>query len=223
MNSSVKNIFELSHDIIPFKEEYKFETKTKYVDEFLPYYKGLREDSAWYIMTEISMWSHVGTHIESPYHYIKDGADVAEIPLGNLVGECTLLDFSYLKANEGLKLDEFIKKADSIQENDIVFLRFGLSKSYRTDLSRTRPYLETEVVEWLVAKKIKCLGVDISGIEKRGIPDQPNHRLLFRNNIPLIEHLANLDQITQSRFFVVAVPIRMHGVDACPVSVIALV
>lgn len=223
MNSSVKNIFELSHDIIPFKEEYKFETKTKYVDEFLPYYKGLREDSAWYIMTEISMWSHVGTHIESPYHYIKDGADVAEIPLGNLVGECTLLDFSYLKANEGLKLDEFIKKADSIQENDIVFLRFGLSKTYRTDLSRTRPYLETEVVEWLVAKKIKCLGVDISGIEKRGIPDQPNHRLLFRNNIPLIEHLANLDQITQSRFFVVAVPIRMHGVDACPVSVIALV
>ncbi len=223
MNNSVKNIFELSHDIIPFKEEYKFETTTKYVDEFLPYYKGLREDSAWYIMTEISMWSHVGTHIESPYHYIKDGADVSEIPLRNVVGECTLLDFSHMKINEGLKLDEFIKKADLIQENDIVFLRFGLSKSYRTDKSRTRPYLETEVVEWLVSKKIKCLGVDMSGIEKRGIPDQPNHRLLFSNNIPLIEHLANLDQITQSRFFVVAVPIRMHGVDACPVSVIALV
>jgi arylformamidase len=222
MNMPTKKIYELSHDVIPFREEYKFEIENKFVDEFLPYYKGFREEDSWYIMTDISMWSHVGTHIESPYHYIKEGTDVAEIPLESLVGECVLLDFTNIQANEGLTLKEFKKKADLIRENDIVFLRFGLSKNYRTEMSRIRPYLETEVIEQLVSKKIKCLGVDMSGIEKRGIPDQPNHRLLFSNNIPLIEHLANLDKITQPRFFVVAVPIRMHGVDACPVSVIAI-
>jgi kynurenine formamidase len=45
--------------------------------------------------------------------------------------------------------------------------------------------------------------------------------MLFRNGIPLIEHLANLERLCKDRFFVVAAPWRVHGLEASPVSVIA--
>ena len=59
------------------------------------------------------------------------------------------------------------------------------------------------------------------GIEKRDEPTQPSHETLFKHGIPLIEHLAHLEQLTKTRFFVVAVPWRVHGLEASPVSVVA--
>src|SRR5690606_14599249 len=102
-----------------------------------------------------------------------------------------------------------------------VFLRSGLSVNYRTPRSHDRPYLTLEAIQWLVDREIACLGVDCSGIEKRGGAHHPNHELLLSNGIPLIEHLANLEQLRTRRFYVVAVPWRVRGLEASPVSVVA--
>lgn len=216
-------VIELSHDLVPFKEEYLLESDTRFVDEFVEEYKALRPEGSWYIMTELKMWSHVGTHIEAPYHYVKEGKDISQLSIQRLAGECCLVDFTDKKAGEAVTREEIMERGKNIREGDIVFLRFGLSKNYRTPLSRTRPYMETQAVEWLVSRGIACLGVDISGIEQRGIADQPNHRLLFTHDIPLIEHLANLEKIEVERFLVVAVPVRIRTVESFPVAVIALV
>jgi arylformamidase len=216
-------VYELSHDLWPGKEEFQFEAETRFVEEFLPYYRGLRPPESWYVMTEIRMWSHLGTHMEAPYHYFKDGADAALIPLDRVVGECALVDFSDKQVGESVTREDLQQRGIHIRESDIVFFRFGRSSQYRTERARERPYLDYGAVQWLVEHKISCLGVDVSGIEERGIQGQPAHELLFTNGIPLIEHLANLEQLQVERFFVVAVPLRMHKVDASPVSVIGLV
>ncbi len=214
---------ELSHILIPGQEEYLLEADTRFVDEFIEEYKNIRPAGSWYVMTEIKMWSHVGTHIEAPYHYIKDGRDISQLPLTQIVGECCLIDFTDKKPGEAVKKGEIVERGKNVREGDIVFLRFGMSKNYRTSKSRIRPYVDTKAIEWLVSKRISCLGVDVSGIEQRGISDQPNHRLLFSNDIPLIEHLANLEKIINDRFFVISVPVRIKKLEAFPVSVIALV
>jgi arylformamidase len=114
-----------------------------------------------------------------------------------------------------------VQRGKIVREGDILFVRTGLSHNYRTPRSHDRPYFTVEAIRWLVGRGISCLGVDCSGIEKRGEPQQPCHELLFRHGIPLIEHLANLEQLVKNRFSVVAVPWRVHGLEASPVSVIA--
>jgi arylformamidase len=216
----VMKIVELSHELLPGHEEYHLELENRPVDAFLPGYP--KPADAWYIMSDIHMWSHVGTHIEAPYHYIKNGADVASLSLQRLAGPCVLVDFSDKKVGEGITREELAARGSDIQTNDIVFIR-TLSGNYRTPQSHDRPYLEPQAVAWLVERGIGCLGVDCSGIERRGLPAQPNHEMLFSNGIPLIEHLAHLDQISVSRFFVIAVPVRVRGVEAWPVAVVALI
>jgi kynurenine formamidase len=49
-----------------------------------------------------------------------------------------------------------------------------------------------------------------------------NHLLLFRAGIPVIENLTNLDQLTQKRVRVYALPVPAKGLDAFPLRVIAV-
>lgn len=171
-------------------------------------------------MSEVFLWSHVGTHIEAPFHYFKEGTDVAGIALERVVGECLLVDFTDKGVGDEIGAAELAERSVGLRPGDIVFVRTD-SGHYRTEQSHDRPYFAEDAIEWLVEREISCLGVDSSGIERRGLPRQPNHVRLFRNEIPLIEHLAHLDQMTTTRFFVVAVPWRVRGLEASPVSVIA--
>jgi arylformamidase len=212
-------IVELSHDLLPGQEEYQLEVQNHYVDELLPEYE--RPSNAWYVMSTVQMWSHVGTHMESPFHYLQDGQDCAAIPLERVVGESVLVDFTDKAVGEPVTVEDLEERGQDIREGDIVFIQTGLSHNYRTPRSHDRPYFPVETIRWLVDRRISCLGVDCSGIERRDEPTQPSHEMLFKHGIPLIEHLAHLDRLTKERFFVVAVPWRVHGLEASPVSVVA--
>ena len=215
-----KRIVDLSHALLPGKEEYRLEVKNKFVDEFLPGYHRSKGD--WYIMSEVIMWSHVGTHLEAPFHYLREGKDVSEIPLYRLMGEAVVLDFSYKKTNEPIRGEELEEMGKDVKEKDIVIIKTGRDRFYRTPKAHDRPYLSLEAVKWLVEKRIACLATDASGFEIRGVNDQLNHRLLFQSDIPVVEHLTNLDKLTKKRFFFIALPWKVKGLDSSPVRVIGI-
>jgi arylformamidase len=215
-------VIELSHQLYPGKEEYHYDLRRDYVEEFIPHYRGKRPENQWYIMSEVKVWSHVGTHMEAPYHYQQDGVDIAGIPLKQVVGECAFVDLTGKAVGEPISLAELQARGAHIRPGDIVFIYTGYGHLYRTPNSHDRPYFEPEAIRWLAEDmQIACLGVDCSGTEDRNQPQQPNHKMLFDHGIPLIEHLANMDQVTKPRLFVVAVPLRLHQCDASPLSVIA--
>ncbi|MEW6405017.1 MAG: cyclase family protein [Chloroflexota bacterium] len=216
----IGRIVELSHVLHPREEEYKLELQTHFVDDLLPGYT--RKKGLWYIMQEVRLCTHVGTHLEAPLHCLEDGQDVSEIPLNRLIGEAVVLDFTYKKPNEPITLEEMKEVGAEIRENDIVLIKTGLSKFYNTEHAHERPYPTLEAVKWLVEKKIACLGLDCSGVEVRGADDQPNHRTLFENGTPLIEHLTNLDQLRRQRVWLFILPWRVKGLEAAPVRVIAI-
>jgi arylformamidase len=175
-----------------------------------------RPEGEWYIMSDVELMNHVGTHIETPFHCLKEGADLAKVPVDQLVGEAVILDLRDAEAEGGVTLEQVqiaAEKAGGVRAGDIVFGMMG----------KTR-YFSTEGLRWLVEHDIKLMGVDSGGVELSHDTTHANvnHLLLFRNNIPLIENLANLDQLTQPRVQVFALPVPVQGLDAFPLRVIAL-
>jgi arylformamidase len=160
--------------------------------------------------------------MESPYHYLKDGEDVALIPLARLVCEATLVDLQHKAIGEAITRQDMMAFDADIQAGDAVLIYTGLGDNYRTPRAHDRPYFTEDAILWLCEKQIALLGVDCSGIEKRDAPEQPAHKTLFSHGIPLIEHLAHLERLSTRRFLLIAVPMRVHGMDASPVSVVAL-
>ncbi len=175
-----------------------------------------RPAGEWYVMSDVELMNHVGTHIETPFHCLKEGADLAQISLDQLCGEAVILDLRDAEAEFGVTLAQVqsaAEQAGGVHKGDIVFGMMG----------KTR-YFSSEGLKWLVERGIKLMGVDSAGVELSHDTTHANvnHLLLFRADIPLIENLANLAQISQPRVQVYALPVPVKGLDAFPLRVIAV-
>ena len=213
-----KRMVDLTRVLQPGKECFKLEVQTFQVDELLPGFH--RPEGEWYVMQEWSISSHIGTHVESPYHHMKDGPDVSRLDIRRLMGEAVVLDFRTKEAGEAIEAHEIEAQGTHVQPGDIVLVHTGYDKMYGVE-DYDRPYLSLEAVQWLVDREISCLGIDASGLEKYKAEAQPGHLLLFASGIPIIEELTHLDQLYQERVFFMALPIPIRGADACPVRAVA--
>lgn len=215
-----ESIIELSHRMIPGKEKFKLEVRTFDVTEILPEVK--HRSDIWYVLSEITFSSHMGTHIEFPYHHWKEGTDAADYTLDNLIGEAVVLDFSHKKNGEVIGLDEVKAYAGCIKEGDIILIRTDMDKLFRTERWTEQPYLTEEAMDWLVSLNPKIIGTDAAGFEVPGTDFQPNHLNMFKNNIAMIESATNLAAIGKDRVAVFVLALPIEGIDACPVRIIAI-
>lgn len=214
------NIIELSHRIIPGQEHFKLETKVVDVTEILPEVK--HRPDVWYVLGEVTYCTHVGTHIEVPYHHYQEGADVADFPFRQLIGDCVVLDFTHKGHRESITLEELQPYDFLIKKGDIVFIHTGMDKYYRSERWAEQPYLTVEANQWLIDKEIACLGTDASGLEVPGTDYQPNHQAIFKAGIPMIESLTNLDLIENGKYTVFILPLPIEGLEASPLRVVAI-
>lgn len=176
----------------------------------------VRPEGEWYIMSDVELMDHIGTHVEVPLHCLKEGADLAEVPVEQFVGDAAILDLSEAEAEGGVTLEQVqaaAAAAGGIRQGDIVFCRMGKTK-----------YFTTASLQWLVDQGMKLMGVDSGGVELSHDTTHANinHLLLFRAGIPVIENLAHMDQLTQSRVKAYALPVPVRGLDAFPLRVIAV-
>jgi arylformamidase len=225
----IKQIYELSHRIDPKNEEYHMEVDSRQVEGWPQFAKYPRLPEAQYLISEVILCTHVGTHVELPFHHDKHGLDAGNFPVEKLVGETVTLDISGFGNNEEISKADLIKIAgDQIEPSDIVFFYTGLDKNYYTDKQHDRPYFATDAIGWLIDEaKIKLMGVDTSGHEIRHkdstpVVGQPNHELLLGSGIPLIEYLTNLKPILGKRIWTFTLPVRIMGVESFPARVIAI-
>lgn len=214
------HIVDLSHPLVSGKQRFRLDVNSFPVKDYIPGYKVA--DGEWYIMQEVNFCTHVGTHVEAPYHAIQNGTMASNIDYKRLIGPAVVLDFTDKKYKEPITRYELGVRGAKVQPGDIVLIKTGLCKYYGTS-GYKRPYLETGAVDWLVEQKIKCLGVDCSGIENKQINSkQVNHRKLFINNIPLIEDMNNLDKLQNERVFFIALTLPIQGLDASPLRPLAI-
>ena len=185
------------------------------------------DEDVWYKIAYVSMCTHNGTHVEVPYHHIRDGLDVANFPLSQMIGNLVLLDFSHKRETDFISVNELKAYDHLIHEGDIVFIKTHMDKHFRSSNWNTYPYIEVPGIEYLVSKKIAVLGTDAAGIENENPNDptshnQPDHMALLSANIPIVESLTNLDAVESGKYIVAILPIAIEQGDACPVRVTAI-
>jgi len=214
-----KKVIDLTRILQPGKERFALDIETFQVNELLPGFT--KPEGEWYILQEWKISSHIGTHVESPFHHIHEGADISLLPITTLFGDAIMLDFRWKKGGESIERDELILTASGrIHKNDLVIIHTGCDIIYNIP-NYNRPYLSLDAIRWLIEQQISCIGIDASGIEQYQAPEQPGHLLLFEHNIPVIEELTHLDCIESDRFVMFALPIPIEGADACPIRAIA--
>jgi arylformamidase len=215
-----KNLIELSHVLTPGKEEFVLEIETKNTEDV---HKGTtRRADIWYIIQDVMMCSHVGTHIEFPYHHLKNGKDAANYPLERMVGDAVMYDFTHKKKDEEITKQELLDSGVEVRKGDIVVIYTGMQELWNTPTAHDRPCLSIEATEYLVKEiGIHCIATDATGLEIRGTDHQPVHEMLFESDVAMVESMKNLDKLSGKRFDIVMLPIMVKGMDSCPVRIVA--
>jgi kynurenine formamidase len=164
------------------------------------------------LMCDVDLESHIGTHVECPYHNFPDaGKDVVAVPIETFVGEAVVVP---LQNKKGPITPEDLRPF-AIRRGDIVLI--GCSEE-----TEELPYLSDETVDWLVGVGIKLLGAQNLDWELPQMPrDNKHERQLLRNDIPLVEGLENLGTIQKRRVFFVGLPLKISGLDSSPIRAIA--
>ena len=172
-----------------------------------------QRDAGLYLISELRLSSHSGTHIDAPVHYLKTGPTVDELPLSHLVGPCRVLDVS----GAGPLIDAEDLK-DRIGGCKRILFRTGFSQCsvFREDY----PSLTRDAAHYLTSQGTLCVGIDSFSIEQFDC-DGSVHRELLGKGCFIIE-LLDLSRVPEGEYTLVALPLKLAGIDGAPARVILL-
>lgn len=175
--------------------------------------------------TTLSLYSHCGTHMDAPRHFLPDGDTLDQQDLNVCLGPATVVNLAPAAAKQLINVADLGPLADSIQPGARLLFRTDWYKRFGTPEYRNElPRISIELARWLVDRQVALIGVEPPSVadvnNRQELTDV--HQTLFRGNVLIVEGLANLDQITSPTVGFIALPMNIIGGDGSPVRAIAI-
>ncbi len=178
--------------------------------------------------TNLEINSHLGTHVECPYHHHDDWADVSALPLTSFFGRAIYVNITELPPNSYIT-PEVLEKATAgkLKEGDIVILDSPYKLEPFTEKTNTdedkRLFINEEIAIWLRDRKVKCVGFgDGVSIENSNEDVCAFHDVLMVENVVFLEVLKNLEHLKKDVFFMSYTPLYIKGLDSSTVRAYAI-
>jgi kynurenine formamidase len=157
---------------------------------------------------------------------LEKGKTIDQFDAEVFVKDAVLLDLTYKKPGELID-DEDLEAAEeraglAVREREVVIIQMGWDRFLHSkDYFSAHPCLSENGAENLEFKHVGGVGVDTPNIDSPDSEKFPVHLILLRKEIFILENLCNLGNIEQSRFRLVALPLRVAA-SGSPVRAIAI-
>lgn len=165
------------------------------------------EEGALYNLTALSLCAHNGTHVDAPYHFIKNGKTVEQLPLEKAVG------WAYVTHEDGVLLAEDAKRilAEAKEAHPEAAKRILIGGKATVSEEAARVFAEA--------------GIDLLGNESQtvGPEDAPMqvHLTLLSREVVLLEGIR-LGDVPTGVYLLSAAPISLAGSDGAPCRAILI-
>ena len=164
--------------------------------------------------------THTGTHIDAPFHFVKNGKKIHEIAPERLVNEAVLIRIGKNSNRSISKTDiqNFEQKNGKIGNGSTVIFHTGWQKNLNKEFYFTEnPGLSVSAAKYLVSKKINMVGIDSPSIDLGSDSKFSVHHVLAKNNILIVENLANLNKIKSNSFHLITSPLKLKNATGSPI------
>ena len=173
--------------------------------------------------TSISIYSHVGTHMDPPAHIYPDRTTLDEFPVSQFVGKGLVIDCRDLNEGEDITLDCILKYGKKAEEVDFLLFNTGWDKYWGTDkYFGDYPCVNDDVLDYVLNGNYKGIGFDTIGIDPVSDEKLTRHKKLFKDkDIVNIENLKNLELCGDEIFNFSCCPLKVENSDGAPVRAVA--
>ncbi len=167
----------------------------------------------------------VGTHMDAPSHFFRDGAVISDLDVNNLIVPARVIDVS-AKVHPDLFIGpedmlDHEKRWGKIEENSLVFAYTGWEKFWKDvncyrnpdDFGKMHfPGFDEKAAELLLERKIAGIGIDTlspDGSNNGPGAKYPVHECVLRAGKYIIENAANLSKMPPKGAFAIALPLKI--------------
>ncbi len=154
-----------------------------------------------YNLTEFSMCAHNGTHIDAPFHFIKDGKTVDAISLEVFVGMAYVVEHNgVVSGDDALRIIEKAKKQNT--------------EAAKRILIKGDAEVSAEAAKIFATAEFLLLGNESQTV---GPEDTPMvvHQILLSAGVVLLEGIR-LAEVSEGVYFLNSAPLNLSGADGSP-------
>ena len=154
-----------------------------------------------YNLTEFSMCAHNGTHIDAPFHFIKDGKTVDAVCLEAFVGMAYVAEHHGIVSGDDAA--EIIEKAKALNP-----------EAAKRILIKGPAEVSQEAAEVFASSEILLLGNESQTVGPEDAP-MAVHLILLAADVILLEGIC-LAEVSEGVYLLNAAPLNLSGADGSP-------
>ena len=156
------------------------------------------------IISKLSFSSHTGTHIDAPFHIIKNGESIADFPLQLSAGKALVI-----KSDEPLA-----KIKEEITYRGIQFLIFK-----KSDETQQFPSIDRTLAKEFKELGTELIGTDLLSIDEESTGSFLNHKNILSQKIWVVESL-DLSSTIPGIYQYMLLPMKTSAHDGSPVRTV---
>jgi arylformamidase len=159
----------------------------------------------------LSLGSHTGTHFDAPLHFGVSHLGVDALPIDALIGPARVVAIEDRAAIGQADVESL-----DVQPGERLLLKTRNSARcwVTDDFVADYVYVTPEAAAYLVARRVRTLGVDYLSVGGR-VDGAVTHRVLLGAGVCVLEGL-DLSAVAPGPYDLVALPLRIAGGDGAP-------
>ncbi|MGI9604692.1 MAG: cyclase family protein [Acidimicrobiales bacterium] len=190
------------------------------------------KEPGFWMVSEINMMLHAGSHIDFSKHYREDGETTLDIDLDRVCGEAVIIDLTPIEPDHDITPADLEAAAPPIRSGDVVLVKTGWTDIAWGEFPRyyvDSPACTPEAARWLTETGAKAIGFDCfperSAKKQSYLPYEfVVHAIIGDAGAILMQSLTNLDALPAGervQFF--AGFLKVTGAEGVPARFFAMV
>jgi kynurenine formamidase len=175
----------------------------------------------------VHIGSHSGTHVDAPYHFVEDGARIAEMDPHLFFGPAVVVDVRGKGPRERITAEDLRPYEDRLSGGVVAVVRTGWEEHYGTPRYYDHPFLDRLAARLLLDAGIRTVAVDALSVDETVLEGPhpegyPAHHVILGAGGVIAENLANLGAIDFPEPLISLLPLKLGGSDGAPVRAVAM-
>jgi arylformamidase len=167
-------------------------------------------------VSHVDMGTHTGTHMDPPFHYVRGGLPLDQMPLDAGIGPARVVEIHDSHSIKPAELEQH-----NIREGErILFKTHNSTRGWQTDeFIEDFVFISRQGAQFLADRGVRLVGIDylsVGGFKEDG--DETHHALL-ENGVWILEGL-NLSSIQPGAYELICLPMKILESDGAPARAI---
>lgn len=161
--------------------------------------------------------SHLGTHLDAPLHFVKEGKCLEQLDLEKLIGKAYVAEIR----NRKIITIEDLQKVPIPSDCKKLLLKTDNQIYWDNNVTTFQKdfcSIDQTAAQWLVDHQFDLIGIDYLSIQR--FHDGPEtHQILLKAEVIIVETL-NLRDADEGIYELICLPLKIKQLEASPVRAI---